>query len=88
MPSIPGHGWACALLADVLEDLLEVGDVLLGLLLVRSERARELGVGRLLCELGKRRRERLLRVVHVLELVLEELSGVVTFGIVPPWVMA
>ena len=59
----------------LLEDLLEIGDVLLGLLLVRGERAGELGVRCLLRELREGRRERLLRVVHVLQLVDEELLG-------------
>ena len=73
MPSMPGHGMRLRALADLLEDLLEVGDVLLGLLLMGRERARELRVGRLPGELGQRRREGLLGVVHVLQLVLEEL---------------
>jgi hypothetical protein len=63
-------------LADQLEDLLEVGGVLLGLFAVRFEGVAELLVACLLRELRQLLVERLLGVEHVAELVQEQLAGV------------
>ena len=62
------------LLAERLEGLLDVRDVLPGLVQVVAERLRELLVGRLLLQLRKRLHQRLLGVEDVAELVQEQLA--------------
>jgi hypothetical protein len=68
------------LLADDLEHVLEVVDVLLGLLEMRLEALLQLRVARLLGELRQRLDEHVLRVKQVAEFVQEQLARVIHLG--------